>query len=90
MRVKVLEALAAGKAIVASSLAIEGLDLVDGEQIVIAETDQEFCDAIIKLLNTPQQCASLAAHARDWSCQNLGWEKSVRAYETLYENLLSN
>jgi glycosyltransferase involved in cell wall biosynthesis len=42
MRVKVLEALGAGKAVVASHLATEGLDLVDGQHVVHAETDDEF------------------------------------------------
>src|SRR5438132_405628 len=38
MRVKVLEALAAGKPVVASSLAVEGLGVSDGDQLLIAET----------------------------------------------------
>jgi glycosyltransferase involved in cell wall biosynthesis len=89
MRVKVLEALAAGKALVTSPLAIAGLDLVDGKQVVLAETDQQFCEAIVHLLVDSQQRASLAAHARAWACANLGWEHSIRAYETLYETLLA-
>ena len=87
MRVKVLEALAAGKAVVASPLAVEGLDLTDGEQIILAESDQQFCDAIVKLLADPKRRASLAARARAWACENLGWEKSIEAYEALYASL---
>src|SRR5207249_525806 len=39
IRIKVLEALAAGKAVVASRLAAEGLDVLDGRDIALAETD---------------------------------------------------
>ena len=88
MRVKVLEALAAGKAVVASPLAIEGLDLVDGEQVLLAETDQQFCDGIVRLLTHPDSRTALAARARAWACAHLGWEKSIAAYERLYESLI--
>jgi glycosyltransferase involved in cell wall biosynthesis len=88
MRVKVLEALAAGKALVASPLAVEGLELTDGDQIIIAQTDQEFCAAIVALLADPEQRAALALRARAWACANLGWDKSVAAYERLYDSLI--
>ncbi len=89
MRVKVLEGLAAGKALVASPLAVEGLDLADGVQVVLAETDQEFCDAIGGLLSDPERRATIARRARAWACANLGWEKSVAAYERLYDSLIA-
>jgi glycosyltransferase involved in cell wall biosynthesis len=88
MRVKVLEALAAGKAVIASPLAVEGLDLVDGEHVLLAETDQQFCDAIVQLLAHPERRTALAARARAWASTNLRWEKSVALYEGLYDNLM--
>lgn len=89
MRVKVLEALAGGKAIVASPLAVEGLDVADGEQVILAETDQQFCDAIGRLLQDPVGRAALARRARAWACANLGWENAVASYEALYTSLLT-
>ncbi len=88
MRVKVLEAMAAGKALVASPRAVEGLDLRDGDQVLLAETDQQFCDAVVRLLRDPQQRAALATRARAWACANLDWDRSVAAYEALYASLL--
>lgn len=88
MRVKVLEALAAGKAVVASRLAVEGLDVVDGKQILLAETDKQFIDAIIQLLSYTEKRTSLAVCARAWACANLGWEGSIAAYDALYESLM--
>ena len=90
MRVKVLEALAAGKAVIASPLAVEGLDVVDGEQVIVAESDEQFCKAIVQLLADPQKRLALAARARAWACANLSWEKSVKAYEKLYESLIES
>jgi glycosyltransferase involved in cell wall biosynthesis len=88
MRVKVLEALAAGKAVIASPLAVEGLNVIDGENVLLAETDQQFCKAIIRLLADPEKRTSLAKRARSWACANLGWENSVAAYEQVYNMLV--
>jgi glycosyltransferase involved in cell wall biosynthesis len=88
MRVKVLEALAAGKAVVASALAAEGFDLVDGEQVILAKSDQQFSDAIVQLLADPERRALLAGRARAWACANLDWGKSIAAYEALYQSLI--
>ena len=90
MRVKVMEALAAGKAIVASPLAIEGLDVVDGEHVVLAESDQQFATMITQLLVDPARRETLAANARAWACANLGWEKVITAYEKLYQSLITS
>jgi len=90
MRVKVLEALAAGKATVASPLAVEGLDITPGDQVMLAESDQEFADTIGELLADPDKRSSLASRARAWACANLGWERSVAAYEELYRTLIRN
>lgn len=90
MRVKILETLANGKAVVASSLAIEGLDVEDGRQVVLAESDQEFSKAAIDLLSAPELRARLAREAYAWACANLSWEKTVESYEDLYHHLLRN
>jgi glycosyltransferase involved in cell wall biosynthesis len=87
MRVKVIEALAAGKAVVCSRLAIEGLDVADGEEVRLAETDGEFADAVVELLERPDLRQALAGRARAWACTNAGWDRPVAAYEALYDSL---
>ena len=89
MRVKVLEALAAGKPIVASPLAVEGLQVANGKQVLLADNDDQFSVAIIELLHAPEQRLSLAVSARKWACSHLGWEPSIQAYEDLYDRLLT-
>jgi glycosyltransferase involved in cell wall biosynthesis len=88
MRVKVLEALAAGKAVVASRLAAEGLAVQDGEQLYIADTNDQFVDRIVTLIADPTRRAAMASSARTWACANLGWQRSIAAYERLYQSLL--
>ena len=52
-RLKILEALAMGKAIVSTSVGAEGLDLKDGEEIFIADEAKPFAEAVTRLLTDP-------------------------------------
>lgn len=57
-RLKILEAGAMAKAIVATPFGAEGLDFVDGREIVLADRADEFAAAVVKLLrDTPRRCA---------------------------------
>ncbi|HEX5761378.1 MAG TPA: glycosyltransferase family 4 protein [Thermoanaerobaculia bacterium] len=85
MRVKVLEALAAGKAVVASPRAAEGLE---GAPLVLAEGDEETAEAVAGLLADREARIALATRARAWALAHLGWDRAVAAYEALYERLL--
>jgi glycosyltransferase involved in cell wall biosynthesis len=87
MRLKVLEALAAGKAIVATPRAVEGLPLRSGEHAVVAESDEALAAAIIELLEVPDDRRRLAVNARAWAEENLDLRRSTAAYERLYDEL---
>ncbi len=89
MRVKVLEALAAGKAIVATPLAAEGLEVTDGEHLMLAETSEEMAHCIAALLREPARRKALGQRARAWAERHLGWQNCVAAYEAIYDALLS-
>jgi len=90
MRVKVIEALAAGKATVASRRAVEGLDLTDGEHVLLAESDHEFAEAIVALLENADLRRTIAGNAREWALANLRLETRLYAFDRLYERLLAN
>jgi glycosyltransferase involved in cell wall biosynthesis len=87
MRMKVLESLAAGKALVASPRAAEGVEELAGEQLLVAEDADELADAIASLLLDPERRRRLAESARRWAESNLGWERGVAAFEDLYDRL---
>jgi glycosyltransferase involved in cell wall biosynthesis len=87
MRVKVLEALAGGKAVVATPRALEGLDVQDGLQVRVAHTDDELIVATVALLRDPEARKALGARARAWALSTLGWDGPVAAFERLYARL---
>lgn len=88
IRVKVIEALGAGKAVVATPLAAAGLPVADGEHLRIAETDEELARAAVELLGDVAARAALGARARAWALEHAGWDAAIDAYERLYRSLL--
>ncbi len=88
MRVKVLEALAAGKALVATPRAVAGIELVPGTHALVADTDTELADHLIALLERADRRRQLGNAAREWATAHLGWEHATAAYGRLYSDLL--
>jgi O-antigen biosynthesis protein len=65
MRVKLLEAFAAGIPVVSTKLGAEGLADQDGEICALADSPEEFAKKILNLFADPAKAASLAERARE-------------------------
>jgi polysaccharide biosynthesis protein PslH len=89
MRMKVLEPLAAGKAVVATPRAAEGVEATPGQHYILAADEDELVEALAGLLLDRERRIALGASARRWAEQNLGWGKGVEAFEKLYDSLIS-
>jgi len=50
IRIKILNALATGNAIVSTPVGCEGLPVVDGEHLLVAEKEEPFADCVCRLL----------------------------------------
>jgi glycosyltransferase involved in cell wall biosynthesis len=87
IRMKMIEALRAGKAVVATALAAEGLEIRPGSEFMLAETDGEFSDAISSLLNQPELRQMLGCRARQWSDSFCRQGRVAAAFESLYTSL---
>jgi glycosyltransferase involved in cell wall biosynthesis len=88
MRMKVLEALAAGKALVATPRAAEGVEAVAGEHYLLAADEHELVEELTGLLLDRDRRGALATRARGWAERNLGWANGVAGFERLYDTLV--
>ena len=61
---KLIEAMARGRPVVASPEALEGLDVRDGRECLIASSAAEFASAIVRLLQDPGLARTLARNGR--------------------------
>jgi len=59
-RVKILEAFAYGLPVVSTTIGAEGLDVVDGESILIADDPVDFAENIVSLFENRERASSLA------------------------------
>lgn len=72
-RLKVLDAMAQGKAIVSTTLGAEGIDVKDGEHLVLADDAGAFADRIVDLLNRPEERLRLGQAARRRAEEKYSW-----------------
>jgi glycosyltransferase involved in cell wall biosynthesis len=83
-RIKILDTMAMGKAIVSTSVGCEGLDVTHGKDILISDDPKDFADSIIKILKNQHMRSNLERNARylartyDWDFIN---EKQELAYQ---------
>lgn len=63
-RIKIIEAMAYGRPIVSTALGAEGLGLESGNQMLLADTMDDFADAVIRLGRDPAFAGQLATRAR--------------------------
>jgi len=80
-RLKIYEAMAAGRAVVSTRVGAEGLDVNDGRDIILADEPQAFADAVAGLLNDPTHRRSIAVAAAAQAAR-FDWPAVVRQFET--------
>ncbi len=81
MRVKVVEAMAAHKAIVSTGVGAEGIDYRDGRDLLIAENPEEFVKSVARLLEDAAFKQSLEQAARNTAVQKYSWETLTQEFE---------
>ena len=72
-RLKVLDAMAMGKAMVSTSIGCEGIDVRDGENLVIADDARAFADSTIALLGDRSRRMALGRAARSLVERQYSW-----------------
>lgn len=87
---KILEAMSIGIPIVATSLSVEGIEVVPGEHIIIANKPEEFAKNIIVLINDKKLRLSLRENARRLIEEKYNWEKVADEYGKIYEDIIEN
>ena len=88
-RLKILEALAMGKAVVSTSVGAEGLALKDGEEIFIADEPTVFADAVIRLLTDTTLRRRTGENGRARVEQDYDWRRIGEKLHHLYESLIN-
>ncbi len=87
-RLKVVDAMAQGKAIVSTTIGCEGIPVNPGGDIIIADSPSLFADEVVNLLNDENRRKELGTAARNMVKVKYSWEVIGKEIEMLYEKLI--
>jgi glycosyltransferase involved in cell wall biosynthesis len=87
MKGKVGEALMAGVPVVLTSVAAEGMGLVDEEHVLVADTADAFAAAVRRLYEDPELWRRLRHAGRDHALRSFGLDRMRRGVEEMISGL---
>ena len=87
-RLKVLEAMALGKAIVTTRIGAEGIELEPGRDALFADDADGFARSVLHLMKRREEIGRLGAAARNAAEHRYGWAQIGRAMLPAYARLL--
>ncbi|WP_067623981.1 glycosyltransferase [Alicyclobacillus acidiphilus] len=73
IKTKVLEAMARGLPVVATSVALEGIDATDGVELFCRDAAQDFASALVGLLRDSAQRQRIGQAGREFVSNRYGW-----------------
>lgn len=86
-RYKVLEGMAAGTPVVATSTAVEGLGIEPGAHALIADTADQFAEDIIQLLQNEPLRSALRRAGRLYIRRRFDWSLIAKKLDVIYQRM---
>jgi sugar transferase (PEP-CTERM/EpsH1 system associated) len=80
-RLKIFEAMAMGRAVVSTAVGAEGLPVVSGRDLLIADEPERFAHAVVRLLRNPQLRGDLERAARRLVGERYDWSAAAAALD---------
>lgn len=87
-RLKILQAMAMGRPVVSTTLGAEGLEVRDGEHILIADDPDRFVEQILILARSRDLAGRVGEAARALSLAKYDWQRCLLGLEDLYRAVL--
>jgi glycosyltransferase involved in cell wall biosynthesis len=87
-RLKVVEGLAMGKAMVSTSLGCEGIAVRDGEHLLIGDDATTFAARAVQLFESPSTRSALGSAGRSLVENQYSWELAGERLQALYERVV--
>jgi glycosyltransferase involved in cell wall biosynthesis len=87
-RLKIVEAWALGSAVVSTTVGAEGLVAEDGENILLADTEDAFCSAVLRVIRDQALRDRLAASGRRTAEGHYDWDRQAPRLLDAYRRCL--
>jgi sugar transferase (PEP-CTERM/EpsH1 system associated) len=86
-RLKILEAMALKRPIVSTLIGCEGLDVINGEHLFIADRAEEFAEKTSYLLSNEKARQQIASQARELVVNHYDWDVIAKRLMKIYEEV---
>ena len=86
-RLKILEAMALGRPVVSTTIGCEGLDVVDGQHLLIADKPANFAEKTVRLLNDRELYQHIATEGRTLVVTKYDWNIIGDSMMKMYDEL---
>jgi glycosyltransferase involved in cell wall biosynthesis len=83
-RLKILEAMALGRPVVSTTIGCEGLEVVDGEHLLIADSPEQFAEKTVRLLTDRQLYQHISTNGRQVVEARYDWDKIAERLMEVY------
>lgn len=87
-RLKILDAMAMGKAIVSTTIGAEGIHATDGISIILADNPEDFAARVVTILRSHDLRQSLGREARKLVESEYSWSTVGKRLQDAYEDVL--
>ncbi len=87
-RLKLLEAMAAGMAVVSTAVGAEGFPLQSGGEVMIADSAEQMAETILELLEDAERRRRLGTAARAFAA-SYDWRRVVPLFDEVYQRVTS-
>lgn len=89
-RLKILEAMALGRPVISTSTGCEGLDVVDGQHLLIADKPAEFAKKTVLLLKNRVLYDRISAKARNLVVDRYDWDAIAKKLDQVYSEVVQS
>jgi sugar transferase (PEP-CTERM/EpsH1 system associated) len=86
---KVIEAMAMGRAVIATPQAVAGLDVAAGEELLVGGTPEEFAGCVSRVIEDRRLREGLGARARAFVQREHNWEAMLHRFSELVASVAS-
>jgi len=85
IRVKIIEAMSAGKVVVTTTVGAQGIDYTDGKNLLIANSPEEFATQIERCMNDDSFCKSIGEEAKKLIAEHYNGERLTEELIQFYQ-----
>lgn len=86
-RYKILEAMASGTPVVASKIAVEGLNIKHGEHVLTSNSAKELAQLTVELIKDKKLWNKLSVNGKKYVSENFDWKEISKKLDMIYKEI---